>query len=329
MSVSWRRAPIPGLLRRSALLALAFAAVLLVPSVTSAGTVTFADGKLRYVAADGEANLVTIGQVRHPESGRTWWVRERGAPLLVGPGCTPVDPTTASCGQIWECDDYAEVSLGDFDDSASVGACAGVSIDGGNGNDHLVGGDNEGNGILRGGAGADRLESGGPSWGGPGRDVLIGWASEDVYLYGEAGPDRITLRGVETYEVDVRGGGGDDVLFGPSSGGGRIAGGPGRDRIIGGGGLDAVVGGTGRDYIVGGIGSDRILGDSGADVLLGRGGNDFVTGGAGRDELRGGHGRDTLYARDGYSDRVFGGLGVDRARINRALDLLNSVERLF
>jgi hypothetical protein len=40
-------------------------------------------------------------------------------------------------------------------------------------------------------------------------------------------------------------------------------------------------------------------------------------------------GPDTLRARDGIRDRLRGGDGHDRARIDPALDRLNSIEELF
>jgi hypothetical protein len=43
--------------------------------------------------------------------------------------------------------------------------------------------------------------------------------------------------------------------------------------------------------------------------------------------LLGGPGRDTIYARDGTRDVVEGGPGSDRARVDRGLDRLRSVER--
>jgi Ca2+-binding RTX toxin-like protein len=62
-------------------------------------------------------------------------------------------------------------------------------------------------------------------------------------------------------------------------------------------------------------------------MIRGGRGADTISGGLRADELRGGAGRDTFYARDGYRDRVFGGLGRDRARVDRLLDRVRSIER--
>jgi hypothetical protein len=47
------------------------------------------------------------------------------------------------------------------------------------------------------------------------------------------------------------------------------------------------------------------------------------------DTLRGGPSGDTFYARDRYADRVSGGTGFDRARVDRGLDHVRSIERFF
>jgi hypothetical protein len=62
---------------------------------------------------------------------------------------------------------------------------------------------------------------------------------------------------------------------------------------------------------------------------LGDKGNDRNRSGVHTHELRGGAGADTFYARDGYQDRVFGGTGCDRARVDRLLDRVRSIARFF
>jgi acid phosphatase type 7 len=111
-----------------------------------------------------------------------------------------------------------------------------------------------------------------------------------------------------------------------------------RDVICGLGG-DDVIRGLGRnDVIRGGSGNDRLRGGRGRDRLYGGGGNDRLYGQSGRDRLVGGSGRDRLYGNagnDSFSsrdkrqlDRVRGGKGRDRAKVDRA-DRVRSVERVF
>jgi Ca2+-binding RTX toxin-like protein len=93
---------------------------------------------------------------------------------------------------------------------------AGITADGGKGND-----------ILIGGGGDDKLA------GGKGNDILIGGG----------GNDRLD------------GGKGDDWLFG-GHGNDRLAGGHGADHLYGGHGSDTLAGGPGRDWLDGGRGRD-------------------------------------------------------------------------
>jgi hypothetical protein len=43
----------------------------------------------------------------------------------------------------------------------------------------------------------------------------------------------------------------------------------------------------------------------------------------------GDRGSDTLYTRDGERDRVFGGPGDDRGRVDRGLDRIRSIATFF
>jgi Ca2+-binding RTX toxin-like protein len=88
--------------------------------------------------------------------------------------------------------------------------------------------------------------------------------------------------------------------------------------------------GTARaDVLTGTPGRDVICGLGGRDTLNGRGGADTLVGGAGADLMRGGRGRDVLYARDRRKDRVRGGPGADRARVDIRRDARTSIESLF
>jgi hypothetical protein len=110
---------------------------------------------------------------------------------------------------------------------------------------------------------------------------------------------------------------------------------------------DVLVGTSGNDVLCGGGGNDTLVGNGGNDVLLGAGGNDKLIcsgacrmyGGAGTDTLvaRGGGfsqlfgqaGNDTLLARNNARNVVDGGLGKNRARFDRGMDVLRKINRTF
>jgi RTX calcium-binding nonapeptide repeat (4 copies) len=120
---------------------------------------------------------------------------------------------------------------------------------------------------------------------------------------------------------------GDDRLSG-TAGRDVICGLGGNDHIHGGDGDDVVYGGPGVDEVEGGPGNDRVYGEGGRDRLEGEAGADTIVGGRGRDVVSGGAGADTLHTRDGARDRVRGGPGRDRARVDRR-DRITGVERRF
>jgi hypothetical protein len=135
--------------------------------------------------------------------------------------------------------------------------------------------------------------------------TITGTAGPDI-LNGTAGPDIICGRG------------GNDIIRG-FGGGDRLIGGAGRDRLYGGGRADRLFGLRGNDVLVGGAGPDTLRGGSGRDRLVG---------GRGRDLFLAGPGNDTLLARDRWRERVAGGTGRDRARVN-ASDVRRSIEVIF
>ena len=101
--------------------------------------------------------------------------------------------------------------------------------------------------------------------------------------------------------VVVRGGDGNDQIFGSDLRIGMTAfGEAGHDLIVGGIANDGLNGGEGVDRLWSGLGDDLIRGGDGDDYLHGREGNDILLGGDGNDYLEGYDGRDIL----------FGGLGV-------------------
>lgn len=102
-----------------------------------------------------------------------------------------------------------------------------------------------------------------------------------------------THRTADATVTALRGGAGNDTLFGLE----------GNDTIVGGGGNDKLVGMSGHDTIWAGDG------DEGLDTVIGGSGNDVLAGGAGNDLIVGGSQNEAIASG---SDTVFGGAGNDR-----------------
>jgi hypothetical protein len=215
-----------------------------------------------------------------PRTGRLDLTGARPAPPTPTP--TPVGPqvTTNRAGQtvvdLGDGGKQATVSRGRdggltiTSDGTSVNLTAeqakNVVIRGGNGNDRIaVDGDVTANLRIEGGDGNDTLI------GGAGRNTLVGGAGDD-YIQGGAGNDRI------------QGGAGRDVVYG-LGGNDTITGGADRDYVDGGEGNDTISGGTGNDQVMGGRGNDTLNGGAGDDVVAAGEGTDRVNGGTGRDTL--------------------------------------------
>jgi Ca2+-binding RTX toxin-like protein len=208
-----------------------------------------------------------------------------------------------------------------------------MEIDGGDGNDVLIGG-----------GGLNTI------WGGAGDDLIIGGPTQNE-IHGGAGKDTLV------------GGAGSDSMFG-EDGNDNLIGGPGTDFLYGGAGDDLIIGDSNLDYgelvgngypgtppiseaaisslaqvlnlyhvairssAAGDIlygdddpsaisgGNDVIFGSAGEDVIFAAGGNDWVNGRVGLDIIDGGAGNDTLNGGGGY-DRIFGGTGADRIYATR------------
>jgi Ca2+-binding RTX toxin-like protein len=155
---------------------------------------------------------------------------------------------------------------------------------------------------------------------GPGFVQVLGGSAADsftgVNARGGDGDDTFTAGGNGHSFEGQRG---DDVALG-SEGFDFFEGGPGDDELTGGGRGDDLLGGRGADTIRGGLGGDFIFAGGENDLLIGGDGGDFLAGGGGDDEIR---------ARDGVRDRIPGGGGFDRARVDRRLDLVRSIEAFF
>ncbi|HMC72549.1 MAG TPA: calcium-binding protein, partial [Mycobacteriales bacterium] len=190
------------------------------------------------------------------------------------------------------------------------------NLDGGDGNDTLLGGDgrdhftfaagsgNYGNDYVDGGGDEDTLDftgarsgvtidfrAGTATGGGTGGsgsvtfvnvDAAIGSAFNDLII----APDTIVQhRYGEQWGPTLSGGDGNDTLRGGAQ----------RDALLGGSGDDEIHGGGGNDQITGGQGNDRLFGDDGNDQFIltteyvngqpAGNGNDTIDGGAGIDSI--------------------------------------------
>ncbi len=108
---------------------------------------------------------------------------------------------------------------------------------------------------------------------------------------------------------DIRGGEGDDQLFG-MRGNDTMRGGQGDDDMWGNSGDDTMFGHSGNDNMRGGSGNDVMMGNRGDDVMVGNSGDDEIHGGGGSDELWGNSGNDVIHDGGGH-DKVDGGSGDD------------------
>ena len=290
-----------------------------------------------FVAGKGRANAVTVTR-----SGRTVTIDDKVA-LKAGSGCKKVgrDTTKVRCttsGTPMELDAWLE----DKNDKLTNKANLWVWVDGGKGNDNVVGGKLAD--VLRGGAGNDTLS------GGAGADILIGGAGADV-LRGGAGVDVVSYyERKKPVTADLDGAKRDDGEKGEhdtiAADVENLEGGKGADKLTGnakanvlwdGAGNDTVRGVGGDDTLYDGTGADRLSGGAGFDIvsyagrakgvvadLDGAKGDDgekgekdtiatdveMLVGGAGGDKLTG-NGRDNLLRGLGGNDVLNGGGGSD------------------
>ena len=305
-------------------LAFFIAAFFLLVPATDAAKVKVDGGRVTYKAAPGEANRVTVDR-----AGKRYVVKDAGAELAAGKGCTAVSPHEARCAR--DGNSPLLLDAGDGDDELSLSLSgAGADLLAGDGDDKITGGD--GDDTLHGDGGRDELR------GGRGRDILIDGDGQQPGIVpvaarpidsdvidGGAGPDAVTyLNRLQAVTVDlasgsggeagegdrltgieaVAGGAGDDTLLGTSKPN-ALAGNAGNDTIDGRGGDDdlsfgeiiafGLDGGFGNDTVAGGTGDDDVRGGEGTDSLSGGSGNDAVTSSGGGDAVDCGGGRDTAF----------------------------------
>ena len=173
-------------------------------------------------------------------------------------------------------------------------------VDGGNGRDSITGGD--GNDILTGGDGNDTLS------GDLGNDTLFGGNNADVITGGDGADNIDAGQSNDT----VTGGIGNDTING-SDGQDSLSGEAGDDSILGGADADVISGGLDNDTVTGQSGNDSVSGDEGNDLVSGGAGNDSVSGNLGDDTVNGEAGNDIVNGNDG-NDTLFGGNGNDTLR---------------
>jgi Ca2+-binding RTX toxin-like protein len=243
-------------------------------------------------------------------------------------------------------------------------------IRGRGGADFICGG--SGDEVIYGGDGSDRIRGGRPTWaeklqGGMGNDYIVGGGRDpngDGYWRAHGGPGNDTLVAARgTTYVTLSGGPGDDKLdtrkgFGGTVGdagndlllgNGDFTPGPGNDKIRGhglvsfegashvrvdlargtaqgeghdtiSGRIDTVYGSDGDDVIRGTEGRDELIGRGGNDRIAGRGGNDRIEGDSGNDHVRGGEGDDQMFSAPG-NEVLKGGAGDDEMWNERSEDV--------
>ena len=136
--------------------------------------------KIKFDAAAGEINKLKVTR----EGADVVFTDSGGGTIDAGASCTAVSPSSVRCPVP---DGYrVDVDLGDGDDEVIVESGVGHSVDGGEGNDALTGGDGAddlqggaGNDVISGGLGTDDVD------GGDGDDsILVRDAVRDVVLCG-------------------------------------------------------------------------------------------------------------------------------------------------
>ena len=300
------------------------------------------------IFTDGAAQANNVSVTRNA----TFYVVTDVVPIAAAAPCANVVATVATC-PVASVTEIIDFELGDNNDQASFDATVtpvgslfnlDIELEGGGGNDVLVGAPNAFNRIF-----------GNVSFGdAAGDDTLTGGNKQD-FLFASDGTDTVNggdgtdiIDGGQGTDI-VNGNRGSDFLSGALFLGGSGPDGP--DRVDGGTGFDRFdygragpvsltlnnvaddgegcpgPGCEGDDIrrtvesIGGGLGNDTLVGDSGVNEMFGRAGDDVMNAGGGDDGLLvGGEGRDVIRAGAGNDgqiegsedeDRMFGGAGDD------------------
>ena len=277
------------------------------------GIGTNADGAVA-AAARNTVTLQTTGG-----SGSTGYLDDEGVLLtitgsrfVVSEAATPTVNNSFLSGQ-----GLMRIALGTSgDDTLSVGGSGTSYLLGGLGNDHLtLTSSTNSSGLIDGGSGNDTIVGTGNS------DLLIGSTGDDTFsnvnggatVQGGDGNDTFTvlttgnfsfssdnqLTDVETVRA-ATGSDNIDISLSNQAEGFTLQGNDGNNFLQGSNtGADTLTGGLGNDSLLGGVGNDTLDGGEGNDSLSGGDGLDTLTGGLGNDTLQGGNGSDTLIGGDG------------------------------
>ncbi|HMO35170.1 MAG TPA: DUF4397 domain-containing protein [Gemmatales bacterium] len=112
--------------------------------------------------------------------------------------------------------------------------------------------------------------------------TFLALTNPTITVNGLGGNDIIDGRRVNTVDLILNGGAGNDKIWG-GRGNDILDGGAGNDKLFGGDGDDILIGGTGRDYLNGGRGFNELYGGAGNDILRAlRGSVNLFDGGEGR-----------------------------------------------
>ncbi len=196
----------------------------------------------------------------------------------------------------------------------------GVTIHGNNGNNNIVGTDDDdiitagnGNNVIAGLAGSDSITVGNGNntiSDGDGNDTITAGNGINAINVGN-GNDTVTVG--NNNNTIVAGNGNDAVTAG--NGANHITVGDGSDTITVGNGSNTIVAGSGSDTIHAGNGGNSITAGAGNDVITSGNGNDTINGGGGSDHISAGGGNDivtyNMSESIGTTDVYDGGKGTD------------------
>ena len=157
-----------------------------------------------------------------------------------------------------------------------------------------------GSGVLQASAGNATVQ------GGTGDDTIIGaTTSTSDYLRGGDGDD--SIQGGVGFD-DINGNKGNDTIQGDLTvGNDWLVGGQNNDSITAHAGANLLYGNLGNDTLQGGGGADILRGGQGDDIVFAGSGNQFLSGDRGDDTITAGPGNDTIHSsQDAGIDRILG-----------------------
>jgi RHS repeat-associated protein len=299
-----------------------------------ASAVTKPSGVLTFTAVAGETNIATIAL-----AGSTYTITDSGSTITAPSGCTAVDAHTVTCSS----SGITSIVMNgdDGNDTLRSSSSTPATINGGTGNDTIIGG--PGNDTLIGGAGTDLADY---SWAGAGVTVSMSTAGGQNTI--GAGTDSLSefenLTG-SAYGDTLTGDDNPNTIR-PRLGTDQVNGGLGTDKVDytertttvsvsldeqGNDGVAAEGDNIHSDVedIATGSGADILTGDSHANNIIGNGGNDSIEGGLGDDTLTGGSGTDTLsYAGSGQGVTVSFQTASQQDTLGAGRDTVTTFENL-